>query len=418
MYENGEPARVSTARDPELHAQQRKTLSNAFSAKALRGQESVLHQYIDLFIEQLGKWGREGKEGINLTRAYNWLMFDIIGKFLPAYVFISAILLALINNVCIGDLSFGESFNSVAEGKEPFWISMFLGALYYPIVKRIGKQFPAIKPLFPLLFPGLPQLERNLVTHRELARKKALRRIDMGDMGREDFFSHIIKRGSWDEDTIASHTQLLMISGSEPVSTALAATTYYLLKNPECLAKLQHEIRSNFASDNEITGETTSRLDYLNGVIEEGLRLFPPSVVVLSRYSPGANIGGYYVPAGVSVFNNGYSMSRDPRYWEEPHSFRPDRWIVEGRDKRKASQPFSLGPRACLGVNLVYLDMRIAMAKLTFHYDWELDPKSERLVWERDVVLQGVWKKPDLLVRFHRVSTPVSDNPLDHMSPS
>ncbi|KAJ0116066.1 hypothetical protein J7T55_005012 [Diaporthe amygdali] len=383
MYDNGEPPRVSTARDPALHAQQRKTLSNAFSAKALRDQESVIQKYIDLFVDKLDQWGDSGRKAINITPAVNWLMFDIIG-----------------------DLSFGESFDSVADGKEPFWISMFMGALYFPLIKRIGKQFPLLKLVFPIVIPGLREHAKNLETHRQLARKKAQRRIEMGDMGRIDFFSHILKRGAWDDDTIASHTQLLVISGSEPIATALAATMYYLLKNPECLAKLQHEIRSTFTSDQEITGETTSRLEYLNGVIEEGIRLFPPSVVVLARYSPGATIGGHYVPPGVSVFNNGYTMSRDPRYWEKPEAFRPERWIGDSRDERRASQPFSTGPRGCLGINLVYLDVRLTMAKLVLHYDWELESKD--LVWERDVVLQGVWKKPAQWIKFHRVTTSVS----------
>lgn len=80
MYDNGDPPRVSTARDPVVHAQQRKTLSNAFSAKALRDQEDVVQRYVDLFVDKLDQWGYSGKKSINITPAYNWLMFDIIGK--------------------------------------------------------------------------------------------------------------------------------------------------------------------------------------------------------------------------------------------------------------------------------------------------------------------------------------------------
>lgn len=140
-------------------------------------------------------------------------------------------------------------------------------------------------------------------------------------------------------------------------------------------------------------------------MIEEGLRLFPPSVVPLARYSPGATIGGHYVPAGVSVFNTGYSVSRDSRYWDSPQLFKPERWIGASAEQKKASQPSSPGPRVCLGVNLVYLDIRITMAKLIFAYDLELD--SQDMDWERDVTLKGVWKKPAQLVKFHRVSSRV-----------
>jgi cytochrome P450 len=385
MYDNGEPPRVTTARDPAVHAQQRKTLSNAFSAKALRDQEDVVQRYVDLFVKKLEQWGESGRKPINVTTAYNWLMFDIIG-----------------------DLSFGESFGSIESGQEPYWTTIFSGALYFSILWRIGRQFPLLKPLLPALVPGYRGYAQNRENHRRLAEKKALRRMELGDMGRADFFSHILARGSWDVDTIASHTQLLVFAGSEPVATELAATTYYLLRNPGTLDRLRREVRGAFASDREITGVATGRLEYLNAVIEEGLRLFPPTVSPLARYSPGAMIGGHYVPPGVSVFNNGYQMSRDARYWDSPHLFRPERWIGAGSspEQRKASQPFSAGPHVCLGVNLVYLDVRIALAKVVFNYDLEL--ASKELDWERDVVLQGVWRKPAQLVKFHRVANKAS----------
>lgn len=154
------------------------------------------------------------------------------------------------------------------------------------------------------------------------------------------------------------------------------------------LSVKHHEIRIAFSSEREITGDATSRLEFLNVVIEEGLRLFPPSVVPLARYSPSARIGGHYVPAGVSVFNTGYPVSRDSRYWDSPQLFKPERWIGASAEQKKASQPSSPGPRVCLGVNLVYLDIRITMAKLIFAYDLELD--SQDMDWERDVTLKGV----------------------------
>lgn len=224
-------------------------------------------------------------------------------------------------------------------------------------------------------------------------------------MSRKDFFGRILTRGAWDVDTIASHTQILVISGSDPIATALAATTHYLLKSRGTLSKLQHEIRSTFSSGREITGHATSRLEFLNAVIEESLRLFPPSVVPLARYSPGATIGGHYVLAGVSVFNTSCPMSRDSRYWDSPHLFRPERWIGASGEQKKASQPFSIGPRVCLGVNLVYLDGRITLAKVIFAYD--LEPESQDMDWKRDVTLKGVWKKPAQIVKFHRVSSRV-----------
>lgn len=78
-YDTEEP-RISSVRDPAVHSSQRKALSHAFSARALRDQEDVVHQYVDLLVKQLGNFGAGGLKPINVTEAYNWLTFDVIGE--------------------------------------------------------------------------------------------------------------------------------------------------------------------------------------------------------------------------------------------------------------------------------------------------------------------------------------------------
>lgn len=77
-YEREEP-RIVSVRDPAEHALQRRALSHAFSARALRDQELVVHQYLDLLLQQFRNLGEDGKKGVNVTNAMNWLTFDIIG---------------------------------------------------------------------------------------------------------------------------------------------------------------------------------------------------------------------------------------------------------------------------------------------------------------------------------------------------
>lgn len=78
-YDTEEP-RLSSVRDPAVHSSQRKALSHAFSARALRDQEDVVHEYVDLLVKQLDKFGVGGLKPINVTDAYNWLTFDVIGE--------------------------------------------------------------------------------------------------------------------------------------------------------------------------------------------------------------------------------------------------------------------------------------------------------------------------------------------------
>lgn len=81
-YELDEP-RIVRTRDPIAHGHQRRALSHAFSARALRDQETVVHRYVDLLMDQFNKLGKGGKESVDATSAWNWLTFDVIGKHAP-----------------------------------------------------------------------------------------------------------------------------------------------------------------------------------------------------------------------------------------------------------------------------------------------------------------------------------------------
>ncbi|KAI1270667.1 cytochrome P450 monooxygenase-like protein [Xylariaceae sp. FL1019] len=377
FYDNGDPnPRITSARDPAVHARQRKALSNAFSAKSLRDQEVVVQKYMDMLVKQLSVLGEDGKKALNMSAAFNWLTFDIIG-----------------------DLAFGEPFGAVEEGRTPFWVSLILDATFTALMATMVKRkIPLLKPFMSFVLPKGADEKRK--AHYAMSKEKARKRIQAGDTGRDDFFSHMLKKGTMSESEIVSQASTLIVAGSETTATSLAGTTWYLLKNPDAMSKLQDEVRGAFDSLDQITGDTTVGMPYLHGVIEESLRLFPPAALGLPRYSPGTLVDGHYVPAGTTVSVNPLTTARDPRYWHEPESFIPERWIGEGlNDERKASQPFSSGPRACLGINLAYMEMRIILAKIVFAYDWELAVPLD--TWMESCTNRLLWEKPDLMVKYH-----------------
>lgn len=237
-------------------------------------------------------------------------------------------------------------------------------------------------------------------THQTLTYEKARRRLELGDMGRADFFSHLIKSGKLSESTVVGNSDTLIIAGSETTATTLCGLTWFLLKHPACLSALTSEVRGAFPSAGDVTGDATAALPYLHGCIEEALRLFPPVTLGLPRDCPGAIIDGQYVPEGTVVSGEFLAMHTDPKYWVDPESFRPERWIGDGLpgDDRRAFQPFSTGPRACLGLNMAYLELRLAVAKLVWLYDLEKAYEFDDLTGACEDF--GLWKKPNLLVKF------------------
>jgi len=260
-----------------------------------------------------------------------------------------------------------------------------------------------------------------------LTREKTKRRMAKGNE-RDDFFAHVLR----DKNTqitpgfLESQSVLFVVAGSETTATFLTAATWYLTTTPRALDRLQKEIRGAFKSSGEINGDSTSSLRYLFGVMEEGLRVFGPVPVPLPRTCPGAMISGEYIPAGTVVHTASIATARDARYWHDPEKFHPERWLSAeheyhdaafDQDMKDASHPFSIGPRACLGINLAYMEMRIILAKcksarvilrllsnmeiVIWHFDMELTAKD--IVWERDTKIHTLWKKPNVTVRFRPV---------------
>jgi cytochrome P450 len=156
-----------------------------------------------------------------------------------------------------------------------------------------------------------------------------------------------------------------------------------------------------------INGDSTQNLPYLFAVIEEGLRIFPPVPAALQRVSPGAVVDGNYVPKGTTVSVSGWSNTHSERHFHNAREFHPERWLPEDHplydkaymgDVKEASKPFLIGPRACLGINLAYMEMRIILSRVVWEFDLELVSKD--VDWDRDIILKMLWQKPELWVRF------------------
>lgn len=156
------------------------------------------------------------------------------------------------------------------------------------------------------------------------------------------------------EDELKVGAQVLIIAGSETTATLLSGATYLLLSNGDALEKLKQEIRSSFKNEDEIDMQSTAGLPYLNAVLEESLRMYPPVPNTLPRTTPapGEVVCGKFVPAGTSVGIHQLSCYMSEKNFVEPKRFAPERWLDDehfAKDQKDVLQPFSFGPRNCLG---------------------------------------------------------------------
>lgn len=179
----------------------------------------------------------------------------------------------------------------------------------------------------------------------------------------------------------------LIVAGSDTTSTTLSAALFYLLNNPETLARLEKEIRSTYSSADEIRmGPQLQSCAYLRACLDETMRLSPAVPGVLHReiLPGGLRIPDLDLdlPAGIDVGVSVYTIHHHAECVYEPFAFLPGRWLGEEKQQSKEGlqavfNPFSLGHRACLGKPLVYMELGIALARLVFEYDMRLAKKQE-----------------------------------------
>jgi cytochrome P450 len=243
--------------------------------------------------------------------------------------------------------------------------------------------------------------------HVEHTRKVVLQRLRASEVNHRDFIWYILRQRekfNLEENEIIANSGLFIVAGSETTASALSGLVARLIQNPSCYATLVHEIRSTFATESAITFKTLTTLPYLNACIEETLRVHPPVTAGPPRTVPpsGDHVDGHWVPGGTTVSVSQWSSNHNPTYFRDPNDFVPQRWLdaAYDSDDKKARQPFSVGPRNCIGKSLAYMEMRIMVARLLWNFDivsvdgaplWdpagEMKHKKAWLVWEKSVIM-------------------------------
>ncbi|CAN4116366.1 unnamed protein product [Withania somnifera] len=165
-------------------------------------------------------------------------------------------------------------------------------------------------------------------------------------------------------------------AGSETSATIIDWAMAELLKNPSVLKKAQEEVRKLFHDKGYVDETYFDNLKYLRSVIKETLRLHPPLPFLLPRISREESvIDGYEIPANTQVFVNAWAIGRDPRYWEEPECFMPERFLdglIDFSGNNFEYIPFGAGRRICPGMSFGLATLQLPLALLLYHFDWKL----------------------------------------------
>lgn len=400
------------------HARQRAALNRAFSDRALREQEPCFQHHIDMFLSRLEQ-RCDAREPVNLVQWLEFLAFDVIGT-----------------------LAFSSSFGCLENQQYHPWVTLlvnFFKSTHYVLTARMFGVF------FPVVF-AVPSIRHNLAMGEEHLRRsyeKVQQRLAMpddDDKGRRtDFWTYISRQNEHKQDSMSVqemevNAALLIPAGSDTISTTIAGCLYLLLKNPATLERLRAEMDAHFASERDITMPRLASLPYVRAVVDEALRIYPPLSGDLRREVPagGAVVCGRPLPGGTIISVYALAANSLASNFAQPQRFAPERWLLpvpegkgkgqghqgqgregegegegEGRpewasgDHLEACQPFSVGPRNCVGMSLAYAEAKLILARLLFRFDLELLDDAFEIEKQRVYIM---WEKPPLRVRLTRRS--------------
>ena len=232
--------------------------------------------------------------------------------------------------------------------------------------------------LLPLLLVGPERVRRvgafrrriervDRLIYREIAERRRAGNLEE----RDDILSMLVGASHEDgspmsDEEMRDELLTLLVAGHETTATSLAWAVERLSRHPEKLDRLRTEV--------EAGGD-----EYLTATIQETLRLRPVISIVIRRLTEPVEIGGYELPAGVSVTPSVYLLHRNPQIYPEPDRFLPERFL-DNPPGTYTWIPFGGGVRRCLGASFAQFEMAVVLKELVKRRQIRpADPKPERV---------------------------------------
>lgn len=186
--------------------------------------------------------------------------------------------------------------------------------------------------------------------------------------------------GSMSDEQLRDEIMTLFLAGHETTANALTWTWYLLAQNPEAERTLAAEIDAVLAGRTPTLADLP-QLPYVEMVIKESMRLYPPAWGIGRRALKDFEAGGYRIPAGTNIFIVQWLTQRDPRFFPEPEQFDPERWredpVRKGKIPRFAYFPFGGGPRVCIGAGFAMMEATLLLATIAQRYRFTLAPEAK-----------------------------------------
>jgi cytochrome P450 len=162
----------------------------------------------------------------------------------------------------------------------------------------------------------------------------------------------------------------MFVAGHETTALALSYMLYVLGGRPDLLTWLREEVDAVLGA-RRATFEDTLKLERVNAMVSETLRLYPPAWIIGRQATEECQIGGYTIPSGSQVLISQWLLHRDARWFDDPLAFRPQRWMdgLKERLPRFVYFPFGGGARTCIGNHFALMEAVLVLATMIQRLD-------------------------------------------------
>jgi cytochrome P450 len=208
-------------------------------------------------------------------------------------------------------------------------------------------------------------------------REESLGTAEDGPM---DFLSVLLRArddGNQSPEQLRDEMMTMLLAGHDTTALTLTYTWFLLSEHPEVEQRV-HEELDDVIGDDRPGMEHVRELDYLEWVIQEAMRLYPPVYTIFREPTEDVTLSGYEVEAGTTLMVPQWGVHRSERFYEDPETFDPERWKPERASERPrfAYFPFGGGPRHCIGKHLAMLEAQLITATTASQYRLEFQGET------------------------------------------
>ena len=289
----------------------------------------------------------------------------------------------------------GEVQDMLVEMRKIALLILFGTLFRVDITKDLERLWQPILDLIEYISPGWWIIFPNMLRHPKFRRARRIiddyllqlilkRRVELqhdhDEDLRNDLLSSLVLKEGMSDQLIRDQLLTMLIAGHD-TSTALLAWTLYLLgMHPQAMMDAQSEVDEVLGHVGEPPSiEQVNNLVFIDQVIKEALRLYPPIHIGNRMTAEDMQLLGYQVPRGSRVMYSIYLSHREAEFWEQPDEFKPNRFDrnLEARRPPFTYIPFGGGPRNCIGAAFAQVESKVVVARLLQQFKLVLTNANE-----------------------------------------